>query len=258
MIALRIAYDGSVLQGSQRQPHGQTVENKMLYALSKVGWNPISDRSPIRLVSRTDKGVSAQENVAFISGEASFLQKYNRLGRMQKQLDSIWITGIADAGYAPPYYKEYWYFLPPNIMPGPVLTAVCSLFSGTHDFTSFCKTNVLKSPVRTIGASHLTVGNATVLSLTGDGFLWQMCRRIAAACIAVCNGDMHLDVVGKMLDSPSGKRMWAAPGDQLVLHSVSSPILFSDVLDGIGAMRKYYAEKYSFWAPLVAHYATNL
>ncbi len=258
MIALRIAYDGTVLRGSQRQPHGMTVENRLLDALHNSGWVPESERSPIHIVSRTDKGVSARVNIAFMEGSVDMLSKHNRLVRVQNLLDCVWITGIADAEYAPPYHKEYLHFLPPSVVLGQRLEEVCALFSGTHDFTSFSKTNTLKTTTRTITVEPRMVGQAAALSLSGTGFLWQMCRRIAAACIAVCQGDLRIGQVQSMLDTPLGKRMRPAPADHLQLHAVSSPILFSDVMPGARAMNRYYAERHAFWSPCVAHYATYL
>jgi tRNA pseudouridine38-40 synthase len=247
-----------MLLGSQRQPHGLTVENKLLEALQGVGWGPSSERSAIRLVSRTDKGVSATENIAFVEGDAEFLRHHNRIGRVQAQLDGIWVTGVADAGYAPPYHKEYWYYLPPSIQPDARLESACALFSGMHDFSSFAKTNALKDPVRTINVEARIAGQSTMLAFSGTGFLWQMCRRIAAACIALCQDDMTIAQVRNMLESPTNRKMPPAPAEHLVLRSVSSPILFSDVLMGMQAMKEYYSKRYAYWAPLVAQYASNL
>ena len=258
MIALRIAYDGSVLHGSQRQPHGMTVENRLLDALHAVGWSADSEKMSLRLVSRTDKGVSARENIAFIEGSADMLLTHNRLVRVQNLLDCVWVTGMADARYAPPYHKEYLHFLPPSIALDDRLEEGCAPFSGTHDSASFSKTNALKTTTRTITVTPRTVGQATALSLSGSGFLWQMCRRIAASCIAVCRGDMHIEQVRDLLDAPSGKKMPPAPAEHLLLYAVSSPILFSDVMAGAQAMKRYYAQRHAFWAPCVAHYATYL
>ncbi len=53
-----ISYDGSLYQGSQKQPNGMTVEDKLLFAFKKV-----NIRTNIVLSGRTDKEVHATGQV---------------------------------------------------------------------------------------------------------------------------------------------------------------------------------------------------
>jgi tRNA pseudouridine38-40 synthase len=53
-----IAYDGSCYQGSQKQPNGQTVENKLLKAFKEI-----NIETNIVLSGRTDKEVHASGQV---------------------------------------------------------------------------------------------------------------------------------------------------------------------------------------------------
>ena len=49
-----VAYDGSLYQGSQKQPNGMTVEDKLLKAFKKI-----NIETNIILSGRTDKEVHA-------------------------------------------------------------------------------------------------------------------------------------------------------------------------------------------------------
>ena len=53
-----IAYDGSLFQGSQKQPNGLTVENKLLKAFKRINID-----TSIVLSGRTDKEVHATGQV---------------------------------------------------------------------------------------------------------------------------------------------------------------------------------------------------
>lgn len=53
-----LAYDGSLFQGSQKQPNGMTVEDKLLKAFKKI-----NIETNIVLSGRTDKEVHATGQV---------------------------------------------------------------------------------------------------------------------------------------------------------------------------------------------------
>ena len=53
-----LAYDGSLFQGSQKQPNGKTIENKLLNAFKRININ-----TKILLSGRTDKEVHATGQV---------------------------------------------------------------------------------------------------------------------------------------------------------------------------------------------------
>lgn len=57
-LKFKVSYDGSCFQGSQKQPNGQTVEDKLLYAFKKI-----NIETNIVLSGRTDKEVHATGQV---------------------------------------------------------------------------------------------------------------------------------------------------------------------------------------------------
>jgi tRNA pseudouridine38-40 synthase len=244
MLALRVAYDGSSYHGSQRQPHHPTVEGELLHAFWKTSFLPRGEvPSLFRFASRTDKGVSARENILFIGGETGSLFRHNELRRMTKHLEDIWITGYTTTPYRPPYMKEYHDHLGIGEYPIPLLNALCSVFSGTHDFSRFCRVRGSKSPQRTLSMTFRMEHGDTCLIFRGPGFLWQMCRRIASSFYAVWEGDMHIDDVVEMLREPDGHKMPPAPASQLLLYSVDVKAPFHDYVPAQERMHEYYEKK---------------
>lgn len=57
-LKFKVSYDGSLFQGSQKQPNGQTVEDKLLFAFKKI-----NIKTDIVLSGRTDKEVHATGQV---------------------------------------------------------------------------------------------------------------------------------------------------------------------------------------------------
>lgn len=244
MLALRVAYDGYPYHGSQRQPHHQTIEGELLRAFWKTSFLP-KDEVPslFRFASRTDKGVSARENILFIGGQAGSLFRHNELQRMTKHLEDIWITGYTTMPYHPPYIKEYHYHLGIEEYPIPLLNKLCTIFSGTHDFSLFCRRRESKSPYRTLSMTFRMEHGDTCLIFRGQGFLWQMCRRIVSAFYKVREGSMHVDDVVAMLREPQGHKMPPAPASQLLLYSVDVNAPFHDFGPARKKMRDYYEKK---------------
>lgn len=90
-------------------------------------------------------------------------------------------------------------------------------FLGTHDWKGFCsaKTQTL-STVRTIFKINLSKKslNQFVLSVTGDGFLYNMVRIIAGTIIAVGQGKINVQDIPKIIES--GERTKAGKTAQAV------------------------------------------
>ena len=252
MLALRIAYDGSLFHGSQRQPHGQTVEDTLISRLCAVDAANHASPPALRLVSRTDRGVSARESFAFLALDKDILLAHNRLERMNAMDGGLWITGLGEGTYSPPYHKEYRYFLPPDVCRGERLEEACALFSGTHDFASFSRHNPEKTTIRTVSLSLDDSTGHPALVFGGTGFLWQMCRRIAYACIGIARGNLQIEQIASLLTHPTKRKIPAAPADFLLLTRVDVPFQCTDLLSGLTAMATYYTAAFERQAALSA------
>ena len=94
---------------------------------------------------------------------------------------------------------------------------------GTHDFKCFCASGAqVKTTVRTVYDLTLTQnGDNIEISITSNGFLYNMVRIIAGTLMYVGGGKMEADDVKKIIQS--GDRRLAgitAPPEGLYLKSV--------------------------------------
>ncbi len=243
MIALRVAYDGTAFSGSQRQSNVKTVEGELLEALQETGIVPNDYDLLFRMASRTDKGVSARENILFFECDKKTLLKHNALSRTTDRLPAIWITGYASADYLPPFKKEYRYYIDDKACSHELLEELCKLFTGEHDFSNFSKFNPDKDTTRSIFVSANCIEFGWALSFVGTGFLWQMCRRIATAFKHVINSSLTLDEVEEMLIRPQSRKLPPSPAENLLLYRIDAPFHFIDFPYAINKMKNYYKEK---------------
>ena len=102
----------------------------------------------------------------------------------------------------------------------------CGAFVGKHDFIAFkAPEKEKRATVRTVYDCRLfRDGKRLTLSISGDGFLYNMVRIIAGTIASVGDGKMSLDLVQDLL---SGKKSrgdnpaLTLPPNALTLKSVS-------------------------------------
>lgn len=201
-IMIDICYDGSGYEGFASQPHGRTVADVVTTALTKIYKQKIN----IYGSSRTDSKVSAKSQ--YIVYDAPFHIEYQNIVRAINCTvdDSIYCKSaqlVADR-YMPrhnveyktykytitseyqPIYRHLEYFVRHNLNVEAMQTAANYLI-GTHDFSSFCSANTdIQDKVRTI--TELSVdklGKKTIITVSGDGFLYNMVRIIVGTLIVI-------------------------------------------------------------------------
>lgn len=201
---LIISYNGKNYSGFQKQINKKTVQETIEKVLTEVL------RKEITIVAsgRTDGGVSAFSQVChFDSDEAIDVKRtigysnrllpndirifdieevsmdfHARYSAKEKTYEYYFYTGNIS-----PIYEEFATFLGGNIN----ITAMkeaCKCFIGEYDFTSFCAANTdVKSKVRRIlNAEIINVNeNLYKLSITGNGFLYNMVRIIMGTIASV-------------------------------------------------------------------------
>ena len=151
----------------------------------------------------------------------------------------------APEGFHPRYDalgKEYRYLMRFGYPPDPFFTArtwqmpyrlteegfarmrrAAAYFIGTHDFTScMCTESEIEDRVRTITALDLTQEGALVtLSVTGNGFLYNMVRIITGTLFEVGVGRREADSIPAILAARDRTAAgMTAPPDGLYLHRV--------------------------------------
>ncbi|WP_069631980.1 tRNA pseudouridine(38-40) synthase TruA [Campylobacter pinnipediorum] len=199
-IQLILSYDGSKFQGSQTQPHKNSVEDVLKQALSHVGIF-----SKIVSSSRTDKGVHANnQSVCVECGE--HFNDFNRLKQLinrhahpfihiksiKKVDDSFQARYDAKArkyryiishDEFDVFRSNYCLFLPK--IDTKKANELLKLFIGEHDFSLFMKVGSdTKSPIRTVyKAFCYSHKNKTIIVFKANGFLRAQVRLMVSAVL---------------------------------------------------------------------------
>lgn len=256
-VALLFAYDGPCFDGYSRQgdPVLHTVEDALMRALVEAGVAGDMEALGWRTGSRTDRGVSARENVVAFWSDTPTARVCRALGG---RIDGVWPLAAAEVeeGFDPrrALWREYRYFLAGRWSRGALrrLEEALGLFVGEHDFSAFCRTEAGRDPRRRVDSVAVATGaDGAVVSIQGGSFLRQQVRRMIAAARAVVEGRLTAEAVTARLASggPSLDLMPAAP-EPLVLWAVHDPrVRFIRALDA--AMRleeKRRAARSAAWA----------
>ena len=231
-----VSYDGSVFSGFQRQLNERTVQGDIEKGLKYLTKEDITIHSS----GRTDKGVHALNQV-FHFDTLSKIDPNNFWRVLRSYLpDTIYIKSsskvqntfhsrfdVASKEYMYVInYKEYdpikrnyeWFVKKFDI---DIFTSELKKIVGTHDFSSFTKTNEDKEKIRTIydvkiekTDSHLFV------SVIGKGFLRYMVRYLIGTMMEIASGNTKLSIIDFInLKNPSEVE-WKAPGGGLYLKEV--------------------------------------
>jgi len=211
-IAMGIEYDGSHFVGWQSQREGETVQQNVERALSKVANHPVK----IFCAGRTDTGVHANEQVIHFETSA-YRELYSWVfgcnTNLPKSVCSLWAIDVPDSFHArfsaiqrtyrysilnrrirPAILSNHVSFVSKPLDEGRMQQAAQHLL-GKHDFTSYrtvaCQA---KSPVRTLHQLDVTrEGEFIHLDLRADGFLHHMVRNIAGVLIAIGAGEAAIE-----------------------------------------------------------------
>jgi tRNA pseudouridine38-40 synthase len=219
-IRLMVAYDGTNYSGWQIQPNAPTIEKKLdeaIYALT-------GENVHVTGASRTDAGVHALGNVAVFDTASSipadkFTYALNRylpediIIQQSDEVESdfhprhcdtrkIYCYSILNTEFGLPKKRNYTWNVPGNIDISKMQEAAEYLV-GEHDFKSFCCVRTqTETTVRTIYSLDVDrKGDEILITVTGNGFLYNMVRIIAGTLIQVGKGKFNPEYVKEMLDA---------------------------------------------------------
>lgn len=224
-IMLTVSYDGTNYSGWALQSSTpNTVEGVLNRAIHGLTGEDIA----VIGASRTDAGVHAYGNIAVfdtcstIPGDRFSFALNHILPEDVRVVESMEV--------APEFHprhcdteKTYEYRVLNTKMPVPIRRLYTYHFSmpldeekmqeaaeylvGEHDFTSFCNVeSQAASHVRTIKDITVTRnGDEVIISVTGNGFLYNMVRIIAGTLILVGRGKKEPSEVKRMLESRDRK-----------------------------------------------------
>lgn len=242
-VLLWLAYKGTNYAGFQVQPNGVTVCAVLQNAIEAV----LGTRPDVKGCSRTDAGVHARRfAVNFHYGgrpepRRLVLALNAHLPADVRVLAARPVPEAFHARYAA-HAKTYRYYLRCSAVDDPftldtcyrvgapldvpAMRAVAAHVVGTHDFSAFCAAGSSAAAhgdtVRTVLACDVSgEGESIVITVTADGYLYNMVRILAGTLVEVGRGKLTPDAIPAIL---AGKDRTAAgptlPAKGLFLEEV--------------------------------------
>ncbi|MCO7125517.1 tRNA pseudouridine(38-40) synthase TruA [Sporolactobacillus shoreicorticis] len=218
---LTIQYDGGRYKGWQRLGNDKnTIQGKIEAALT------VLDGDPVEIVgcSRTDAGVHALGQVANFKTKKLLTEEgiYHHLNHhLPQDISVIDVARVPERFHARYNAKEKSYLY--KIWNGPISNPFMRKYSmhvdekldvglmkqashdfiGTHDFTAYANAKSKKKPaVRTISAIIIDAHDDFIdIRLTGDGFLYNMARKMVGTLIEAGLGVIDASAILQILES---------------------------------------------------------
>ena len=217
---LTIAYDGTDYHGWQIQKNAVTVQEVLCQAVSKMLGKP----TDVVGTSRTDAGVHAREftchlecdgnipTTAFVRGLNSLLPsdiavldckeipndfhaRYNAKGKTYRYY-------IYNSNKKEPFKMRYaWQIERPLDIDK--MNKFANEILGTHDFYGFSSSKrTVEDTVRTVSECYFEKeGDFVVLTVSANGFLYNMVRIIVGTAVAVSDGKINAEDIPEIFNS---------------------------------------------------------
>lgn len=217
-VKMIVAYDGTNYCGWQIQPNGVTIEQKLNEALSAL----LGEEIKVTGASRTDAGVHSLGNVCIFDTNTRMPAEKISYALNQRLPEDIVVQDSCevDEDFHPRFSKSrktyeyrilnrrfrmptrrldtYFYYHPLDVTR---MQQAAQYLVGEHDFKSFCAVNAQsQTSVRTIYRCEVTRENDIItISVTGNGFLYNMVRIIAGTLIKVGCGELEPEAIRDIL-----------------------------------------------------------
>ena len=242
-IKITIDYVGTAYSGWQRQPGEDTVQQRLENAVKSLTNETVS----VQASGRTDAGVHALGQVAHFDTDSSvgvknFVTGLNHfLPPDIRVLTAEEVSADFHARFSA-HEKTYLYVLYESDVDRAVylnravrvsgkqdleaMNAAAQAFLGKHDFTSFMSTGAdTKTTVRTVKAISAERKNGLVIiSVTADGFLYNMVRLIAGALVKAGMGKIDFQGITELIEKKSKTAVTEVmPPYGLYLYNVEYP-----------------------------------
>ena len=212
-----LAYDGSLYQGSQKQPNGKTIENKLLKAFKRINID-----TSIILSGRTDKEVHASGQV-FNCIIPSFWQDLEKLKtvlnrNLHSSIKIRYISLVEDDFHSRFHAKKrvYRYILSvketnpfnqkyitsvPSINEE-LITEAIKVFVGVHDFKYFHKQGsdkdvTIREIYNTYFYKHKDI---YVLKFVANSYLRSQIRLMVGFLLKISEGKLSIEDLKKQLN----------------------------------------------------------
>lgn len=224
-------YSGYVVQDDTIE----TIEYYLFKALKKVCLIDSRETSNYNRCGRTDKGVSAFDQVVSldlrskfefkdqlteeaVNGEINYCSLLNKV--LPKEIRAISWMPLISSTYSARFDctdRTYRYFFPRGDMDVNLIEQACKNLLGSHDFRNLCKMDVGNGVVNYIRRIDIaTIKEATkgetedydmfYLEIKGSAFLWHMIRCIVAVLFLIGEKKESPDVIKELLDIESNEQ----------------------------------------------------
>ena len=217
-IKLTIEYDGTNYYGWQKQSDKVTIQG----VLEEAVRNLTKEENEVIGCSRTDSGVHAMGFVATFKTNSTVPPHKFREAINYRLPDDIVVikSEEVEEEFHPRYLakgKTYEYTIYNNLVPTALnrtfayhykypldielMKEACKYFKGTHDFKAFrSEGSSVKTTVRTIYDVDIKKSEDFIkISVSGDGFLYNMVRIIVGTLINVGRGKIKPEDIEKII-----------------------------------------------------------
>ena len=238
---LTLCYDGTRYNGWQRQGNTpNTIQEKLETLLSRLLNQPIE----VAGSGRTDAGVHARMQTASFRGETNLTAEelltqirqylpedigvyscveaperfHARLNARQKTYRyRIWNSTL------PCVFERRFVAVRPEALDMAAMEQAAACFLGEHDFSAFCSQKPgKKSTVRRIDALTLErKGPELQITVTGNGFLYNMVRILVGTLLEVGDGQRNPDSIPALFGGKRAQAGFLAPPQGLCLMEVT-------------------------------------
>lgn len=244
-VMLTVAYDGTGYCGYQFQPEKPTVEGELQNALRLL----TGEETGLIGASRTDSGVHAEGNIAVFDTNSTIPPERFSYALNTKLPEDIRILASKEvpADFHPRHctsFKTYEYRIDNRVsadpckrlyamhFPRPVdissMREAASFLVGEHDFLSFANpsSQVLQNggnAIRTLTEVSVRgeVRGDLLITVRGNGFLYNMVRIIAGTLLEVGTGRFQPSEINDILEKRDRKAAGlTAEAKGLTLHSI--------------------------------------
>ena len=238
---LTLCYDGTRWKGWQKQGNtDHTIQGKLETLLSRLLDQPIE----VAASGRTDAGTHAKRQVVSFRAKTA-LSTQEILDGLRRYLPAD-IGAVSLEQVEPRFHARFsctgktytyriWNSDEPNVfernylyhlhetLDVPAMRRAAEDLCGTHDYKAFCSLKrTKKSTVRRIDALKITRrGNELQITVTGDGFLYNMVRILVGTLVEVGQGRRSPESIPALFGASREQAGFLAPPQGLCLMEVT-------------------------------------
>ncbi|TFF87044.1 tRNA pseudouridine(38-40) synthase TruA [Candidatus Thorarchaeota archaeon] len=251
LYAVRLFYLGTNYHGSQFQPGLDTVQGRLIDAVSR--WEGVKhDTKSVRFSGRTDRGVHSLGQLVTVRTNTPL--DIDQVNRHLPQDVTLWAYTRISESFNPRHnvlLRHYRYYLEtedtsPSL---PLMRQAAQKLVGTNNYSLLSKPDSDRTAYATLPDISLTRnGSVIIFDVYGTNFLWKQVRKIVSLLNSIGNGEIEPQraeqVIARGWKPPGGIR--PAPEEGLILMEVIVNFSFRTSRHAINRIRKLLNHKIGF------------